>query len=74
MASTHSERFPDRELFPVYEATVNSKPRIRRGYRRPPLDPLLSQPTTPQPPPEPGGELDKFQPIGYSASVWLETR
>jgi hypothetical protein len=28
----------------------------------------------PQPPPEPGGELDKFQPIGYSASVWLETR
>jgi hypothetical protein len=28
----------------------------------------------PQPPPEPGGELDKLPQIGYSASVWLETR
>jgi hypothetical protein len=46
----------------VYEATVNSKPRINRSYHRPRC------------PPEPGGELDKLQPIGYSASVWLETR
>jgi hypothetical protein len=31
------------------EATVNSKPRINRGYHRPPLDALLNQGTAPNP-------------------------
>ena len=57
VASMFDGGYPRHGFSCVHEATVNSKPRISRGYRRPSLDPPLNQRTTLQPPPEPGGSL-----------------